>query len=364
MFAASAASHAYASPDDAFLKFLTDQQEQIQQGAAALDLPAAPVSTPAEFNAARIISERTRQIESVATGGDKAPKKYQQFKTLVFITLGMPEKSLRALFRQGAARRDIGFVLRGMSSPEIYREMKRVRGMMSKEGEANVFVDPLLFQNYRVDRAPFTLHRAADGRWYGLWGEIAIEGARELIEQGRGGRNRAPVGPLYSLKEPDMHEQMRKKFEAADWSRIEENAKRRAVRAEVNVALPTAERNRVRLVDVSSRLMRNVVGPDGRTLAAAGTIINPLEHVTLDDRYAVFDPTDRAELEVVMQWRRDHPSLKLIATHWDARLGAKFDVPVFVLDPLFKRRFQVERTPSLLEQDGLRMKVTEKRARP
>lgn len=352
-----------AASDQEFLKFLADQQTQIERNAVQAPLPFQAIR-PDDRQVAGEIAAQTRDSTLTTMGADKVPGKYKQFRTLIFVTLGMPEKSLRALFRQGAGRSDVGFVLRGMSSPDMYREMKRIKDMMSKEGEANVFVDPLLFQNYRIDRAPFTLHRAENGRWYGLWGEIAIDGARSMIENGLGGRTRPPVGPVYSLKEPDMHEQMRAKFDTADWKKVEQNARQRAGQTEINISLPAAPADRTRLVDVSSRLMRDVVGPNGQVLATEGTLINPLMYVAMDEPYIVFDPTSRYENQVVAQWRRQYPSAKLVAVHWDTRLGAKYDVPVFVLDPLFKRRMQIEHTPSLVQQDGLRMKVTEQRARP
>lgn len=354
--------HASANDQD-FLNFLADQQTQIERQAAPSQLPTLQ-SSPQDRESAAKVASATRDTTLATMDADKTPGKYNQFRTLVFITLGMPEKSLRALFRQGAGRPDVGFVLRGMSTTDMYREMKRIRDLMSKEGEANVFVDPLLFQNYQIDKAPFTLHRAHNGRWYGIWGEIAVDGARELIESGKGGRTRPPVGPIYSLKEPDMHEQMRAKFESANWDKIEREAKLRAKQAEIHIAVPAALEDRTRLVDVSSRLLRDVVGPNGQVLATAGTVINPLLYVAMDERYIVFDPTSRYENEVVAQWRKQHPAAKLVAVHWDTRLGAKYDVPVFVLDPLFKKRMQIEHTPSLVEQEGLRMKVTEKRARP
>lgn len=357
----SVAFGAHAAGDDQeFFNFLADKQSQLERQAGTAAVPVFQPSQQDMADAAQI-AERTRNISLKATGGDKTPGKYQQFKTLVFITFGIPEKTLRALFRQAAGSKDIGFVLRGISSPDIYREIKRVRGMMSGEGEAIVFVDPLLFRNYHVDRAPFTLHKARDGRWYGLWGEIAIAGARERIERGLGGRNRDPVGPLYAIKEPDMQEQMRKKFDSADWSKMAEKAKSRAKQAEIDVPLPPAPKDRVRLVDVSAKLMRDVVGPNGEVLATAGTVINPLEHVSLDERYVIFDPTSRFEAEVVARWRKQYPAITLIATHWDNQLGSKFDVPVFVLDPLLKRRFQIEYSPSLVEQEGVKIKVTELR---
>lgn len=360
---ACCACSALAADDQEFFNYLADKYTQVERQVGASAMPTIQFSA-SNIQEAVAIAERTRAVGLKATGGDKTPSKYQQFRTLVFITFGMPERTLRTLFRQGAGRNDVGFVLRGMSSPDMYREMRRIRDLMSSEGESIVFVDPLLFKNYRVDRAPFTLHKAKDGRWYGLWGEIAIDGAREQIENGQGGRNRSPVGALYPIKEADMHEQMRKKFDAADWNKIANSAKGRASQTQIDVSLPPAPKDRVRLVDVSAKLPKDVIGPNGEVLATAGTIINPLEHVSLDERFAIFDPSSRYEIETVGLWVRQHPGLILIATHWDSSVQSKFNSQIFVLDPLMKHRFQIEHSPSLIEQDGLKIRVTELRARP
>jgi len=357
------AGTAKANEDEAFLRFLADKHAELEGQLPAPAQSFVPSSARDEGDA-RAIADSAQQASLRATGAGAMPGKYAQFRTVVFISMGMPERTLRALFRQAGRSPEIGFVLRGMNSPDMYREMKRVRDLMSKEGESIVFIDPLLFQNYHVDRVPFTLHKAADGRWYGLWGEVAIEGARELIERGKGGRNRPPVGPVYAIKEPDMQQVMRKKFESADWKKTLDAAKDRAQRTEIDVALPAAEKDRVRLVDVSSPVPRDVLGPNGEVLARAGTMINPLEFISLDAQYVVFDPTSRFEAAVVGRWRQQYPSATLIATHWDTRLGSKYDSPVYVLDPLIKRRFQIEHTPSLIVQEGVRLKVTEVRARP
>lgn len=348
--------------DQDFFRFLAEKAQQVE-----VEAVAAPESfqIPTERDY-RVATDINRQVQTdEETQLSRPVGKYNQFRTLVFISLGMPERTLSALFKQSAGDPSIGFVLRGMTSSHIDRDMKQVQAMMPHGKQAIVFIDPLLYRDYHVTKVPFTLHKARDAHWYGVWGTISVIGARDLIERGRGGRNRPAVGEVYAIKEADMHEAMRKKFESADWDKIRAGAERRlAEKTKVDAELPVAPKDRTRIVDVSSHLQKDVIGPDGQVFARAGMKINPLDFVTLDEVFVVFDPTSRFENHIVAEWHKRYPAMTLVATHWDPLIQSKYDAHVYVLDALFKSRFAIEHTPSLIEQVGNRMRVTEVRPRP
>lgn len=353
---------AAASDDQEFLRFLAQKARQVE---AEEVVPGdfTPVPSAQDEAAANTIADKVRRDQQARFGPAKG--KYDQFRTLVFISLGMPERTLSALFKQAAGDPSIGLVLRGTSSPRIDRDMKRIQAMMPGEEQAVVFIDPLLFRDYHVKKVPFTLHKARDTRWYGVWGTIAISGARDLVERGQGGRNRPAVGEVYPITEPDMHETMRAKFASADWEKIRGGAEKRLADTVLrDEELPAAPRDRIRLVDVSSALVQDVLTPDGRVFAKAGTRINPLEFVTLDEAIIVFDPTNRFDNRIVTEWRRRRPAVILVATHWSPLLQSKFDQTVYVLDTGLRDRFDIEYSPSLIEQVGKHMRVTEVRPRP
>lgn len=93
----------------------------------------------------------------------------------------------------------------------------------------------------------------------------------------------------------------------------------------------------------------------------AGTLVNPLNVVSLDHRYAVFDPTDKRQVEIVRRWGKSKGlPVTFIATEWANDLSRKFsDGPLFLLDPLMEKRIKIERVPCLVEQDGQLIKITE-----
>ena len=61
---------------------------------------------------------------------------------------------------------------------------------------------------------------------------------------------------------------------------------------------------------------------------------------------------------------KKYSNVTLITTHWDSSVQEKYQSQVYVLDPLLKRRLGIEYTPSLVEQEGTKVRVTELRARP
>jgi hypothetical protein len=318
-----------------------------------------------------MVHKAAEQAMSGSQNGHGEPTKYAQFKTLVFISLSMPERSLRELFKQAAGDPSIGFVVRGFKDGAVnpnmmFNALKAFNEMMpstESSKQAIVFLDPLLFHDYFVDKVPFTLHQAHDGKWYGLWGEISVAGARQMIEEGRGGRNRPPVGPVYSILERDFQEVIREKFNNFDWAKSKRDALAHARHFDLRLDLPVASMDRERIVDISAPLQADVTGPDGSVLVAAGTMINTLKYVNIGRPLAIFDPDSKAQVRQALAWQKQLPNVILVATHYDSEVLKKFDGPggVFALDPLLKKRFQIEVAPSLVEQVGDKLRITERR---
>lgn len=308
--------------------------------------------------------EYARAATMAQAGIQDSPGKYAAFKTIVFISHSIPEKTLRQWFRQAAGDKSIGFVLRGAQSDDVGRSLTTLQKMMPGTGpgqQAVVFLDPLLFRTYRVEDVPFFLHRAKDDQWYGLRGEIAIAGARDRIERGQGGRHRDPVGNIYPIAERDLHEVIREKMIAYDWDSSRKRALADIKGMDVHLDLPVAEKDTERSVDMSVRLVRDVRAPDGRLLGSAGDIINPLDRIKLDRVYAVFDPSHPGQAKVAAEWARQYPNIVLLATTLNNWVMESYmpKYPMHFLVPIVRQRFQIERVPALVMQEGNRLKVLE-----
>ena len=289
--------------------------------------------------------------------------------TLVFISLGMPAATLRGLLAEGAGREDVAFVLRGWEPPELAGLIARVRALMpsaQKGSEPSVLIHPGRFRSDGIRHVPVFLDTGEEGGVRRIDGEISLAGAEALFAA-EAPLPDEPVGPLYEIEEPDILEIARARIQAEDWQGRLDEARERARRGGMGVELPTASDDRVYWVRTETRINRDIGLPDGRVVAAAGTLVNPLEHMRLRHRYVFFDPENPGQLEVVKSWQREHDNLRLIASRIDPlggeieTLAAELGQPVFPSNALLLERFGVRETPALAEQDGTRIKVTIKR---
>ena len=322
---------------------------------------AVPPQAAAELGAP--LRALAQDLGGPGTPGVKTPG------TLVFISLGMPAATLRGLLAEGAGREDVAFVLRGWEPPELAGLIARVRALMpsaQKGSEPSVLIHPGKFRSDGVRHVPVFLDAGQAGGVRRIDGEISLAGAEALFAA-EAPLPDGPVGPLYEIEEPDILEIARARIQAEDWQGRLDEARERARRGGMGVELPTASEDRVYWVRTETRVNRDISLPDGRVVAAAGALVNPLEHMRLRHRYVFFDPENPRQLEVVRSWQREHDNLRLIASRIDPlgeeieALAAELGQPVFPSNALLLERFGVRETPALAEQDGTRIKVTIKR---
>ena len=173
-------------------------------------------------------------------------------------------------------------------------------------------------------------------------------------------------GETWAIAEPDLleglearlHELVRSGAMAA----IEDEARARA-RAQVEAPEPVpgiapATVRYTRVVDPSVVLDRDVRLVDGTLLAAAGTRLNPLEHVPLRRDLLFVDGRRDAEIAWALE-RRGPSTIVLLA-------GRPLDLSrshgrLFYFDQggRLAARFGLAATPVLIEQEGMQLRVTE-----
>jgi conjugal transfer pilus assembly protein TraW len=133
--------------------------------------------------------------------------------------------------------------------------------------------------------------------------------------------------------------------------------------------LPIATEDRTRLIDPTLTAAAEIRLPDGAMLVAAGESVNPLAQLPFTQRLVVFDATDPRQVAFA-QAQANEPSSKanlfLItdlprAQGWAelAQIMTQLDRRVFLLTPMVRQRFALERVPTLVEAEGLRFRVTE-----
>ena len=119
-----------------------------------------------------------------------------------------------------------------------------------------------------------------------------------------------------------------------------------------------AREERSRLFDPSIAVERDIRTPDGTLIAAAGTRVNPLERVTLARDLLFVD--GRREAEIAWALARERPAKIVLLAGRPLALMRRYRRPFFFdTGGRLAARFGLAATPSLVEQAGSRLRITE-----
>ena len=173
-------------------------------------------------------------------------------------------------------------------------------------------------------------------------------------------------GETWAIAEPDLLQSLEARLHELErtgaLAAIEEEARARA-RARIEAPEPVAgiapaSELRSRMVDPSVVLDGDVRLPDGTVLAAAGTRLNPLEHVPLRRDLLFVD--GRRDAEVAWALDRPGPATIVLLAGRPLDLTRRYGRPFFFdQGGRLAARFSLAATPVLMEQEGLRLRLTE-----
>ena len=169
-------------------------------------------------------------------------------------------------------------------------------------------------------------------------------------------------GKLYEIKEEDMLSYVRRKAGEIDMRTLHESISKKveesyAEHSSVSLDVPSATEERVRYIDPSVVVRNPLYDHTGKMISPVGTV-NPLDHVSLSRSILVLreDQIKRA-LEEISK-RREKPILLL--TDGDIRKASSLAGQiVYKASPFMLRRLQIEKVPSIVTQEGQKLKVEE-----
>ncbi len=178
------------------------------------------------------------------------------------------------------------------------------------------------------------------------------------------------IGKAWPIAEPDFVEDMqaiaRAKVESGEWAKVEQETKRRAKERIENPApvegLATVSATRERRFDPSIVLSRDILDPDGRVIAAAGTVVNPLAIKPMREPVLFIDARDTRQVALAERLRGVHDDrLMVILTGGSpVELMRRWQRPVyFDQGGALSRRFTITAVPSLMTQDKQRFLISE-----
>lgn len=197
-----------------------------------------------------------------------------------------------------------------------------------------------------------------------------IAAATWLIATAVHAENFGVIGPTYEVREPHLLEQIYRQLEekqrSGEIDRLQNQATQRTKQAFLNptpisglarVAMP-----RTRYFDPTYTLDRNIVDHSGAILFPAGTRKNPLEIVSLSQHLLFFDARDASQVAMAKRLI-DHYEGRvkpiLVAGSF-AELMLSWKRPVFYDQGGFLvGRLGIRAVPSLVSQEGLRLRIDE-----
>ena len=176
------------------------------------------------------------------------------------------------------------------------------------------------------------------------------------------GKDLGVHGRLYEIKEEDMLSYVRRKAGEIDmWAlrgsmerKLEESYARHSF---VSLDVPSATEERVRYVDPSVNVRNPLYDHTGKMIFPAGTV-NPLDHVSLSKSILVLreDQVKRALEETGKRGEK----LILLLTDGDIKRASLLAGQiVYRASPFMLRRLRIEKVPSLVTQEGGKLKVKE-----
>jgi conjugal transfer pilus assembly protein TraW len=166
------------------------------------------------------------------------------------------------------------------------------------------------------------------------------------------------LGPTFPIAEPDTLEEIRRQASARDWRQW---MQREPVEygAFTSATLPHAKRDRVRAFDPTYTMPQDVTDETGKVFVAKGTRVNVYERLRMRGRMIVVGATDAhfKWLDDVARPTRDDKVLVANGNVLSERRSRKRDL--YILDARFIERFGLQVVPSIVEQDGLQLRVSE-----
>ena len=291
---------------------------------------------------------------------------------VMFVSFALGESVLKGIFQEASGQDDVLLVLRGpkprQKLQDLFAELKVL--LEDIDPVPNIVIDPTRFQKWAVTAVPEIVveeHDQASLRVKGVTSLAWLKSRQAAGRQGDLGR----FGAVYEIAEVDLLEEIKRRLAAIDWPQKQQQALARFWEQRRFEALHVAQEDRERLIDLTVTAPRDLIAPNGKLIIQAGQTVNPLDKMPLGLCLLVFDATQTAQVATVRQLscRDKKARVMYLATALSRRDGWEglkaletvLQAPVYLLTPDVRERFQLQKTPALVEQSGNRVVVRERK---
>lgn len=166
------------------------------------------------------------------------------------------------------------------------------------------------------------------------------------------------IGPVFEIAEPDTLEEIEQRARATDWKSWLSIDPEKAA-AFRSIELPRALHDRSFLFDPTYVLPRAIVGYGGEVLWPKGTRINVYERIVTTSRTIVIGD-DPAHFQWLREVAKPDVGDRVFLAGGNVLLRMRAEQRrLYLLDERVVERFGLEAVPSIVKQEGNRLRVKE-----
>jgi hypothetical protein len=164
-------------------------------------------------------------------------------------------------------------------------------------------------------------------------------------------------GNLYPIEEVDLLAYIHERGKNLNPEEVERSVREKFSRSlEVSLGVPLVKEKRIRYVDPSITVSSPVYDHEGHVVAPPGKL-NPLEKIQLTKTIVVLK---ESQLGIIPELKKTHRNLLILLTYGNLeRASSIAGQMVYRADKNILDRLGVERVPSVITQDGERLRVEE-----
>lgn len=184
-------------------------------------------------------------------------------------------------------------------------------------------------------------------------------GAAYALDLGR-------VGNVYKISEQDILEVIKDRAAAVDWKSMVDNSTNELKEnvGKVDKALPKAADNSTYYIDLTATLEHDIFIRDSagnpKLLYPKGYRFNVLDYTELRQRYVFFDATRYEEMKWFKEkYAGDLSVMPIISKGSALSIAEEIKREVFILDDLVLNKFNLKATPTLVYQEGNKLRADE-----
>ncbi|WP_197488458.1 TrbC family F-type conjugative pilus assembly protein [Methylomonas koyamae] len=305
------------------------------------------------------------------------PQRDQRRHYVLYASTSLGRTGLLNLFEAAAGRDDVLVVFRGIRDgqrvQEFIREIHGLAQTLDAQRVPSIELDPTRFQNAHIQVVPSLTVEEGDRVVAKVEGVTDIGWLEAQLKSRPGPDDRVVDlgvhGDTQAIAELDLIEVMKTRMAGIDWTAKKREAQAHFWQKAELLPLSAARQDRERLIDITVTAPRDVVTPAGQIIVRQGQRINPLSQLPFTQRLVVFDATQSDQVAAAEREGKavtGRPVTYLITglerdKGWQAfnALEERLGQPVFLLTADVRQRFNLEAVPSVVEQDGTRIKVRE-----